>query len=124
MILTGDLMARLILMFKNRTLRDVHLGSGHLKIGRDSSNDIHLENPSVSRFHAEIYRQGFPFFVEDKKSTNGVYINDVRIKWKAELKEGDRITIGRHTMVFKHDPADDPENKGVNLSDIEGTIKI
>ena len=117
-------MARLIVMFKDQILREVHLGDGALKIGRDPSNHTQLENPSVSRFHAQVYRQGFPFFVEDKKSTNGVYINDVRIQWKAGLKEGDRITIGKHTMVFKHDPGDDPENRQVNLSDIEGTVKI
>jgi pSer/pThr/pTyr-binding forkhead associated (FHA) protein len=117
-------MARLILMLKNQTLREIHMGKDPLKIGRDPSNHIHLDNPSVSRFHAEVYRQGFPFFVEDKKSTNGIYINDVRIRWKAGLKEGDRVTIGKHTLVFRHDPGDDPDNKKVNLSDIEGTVKI
>jgi pSer/pThr/pTyr-binding forkhead associated (FHA) protein len=117
-------MAILIVMFKNQTLREVHVGKEPLKIGRDQSNHIHLDNPSVSRFHAEVYRQGFPFFVEDKNSTNGVYVNDVRIRWKTGLKEGDRITIGKHTMVFKHDPGDDPKNKKVNISDIEGTVKM
>jgi pSer/pThr/pTyr-binding forkhead associated (FHA) protein len=117
-------LARLIVMFKDQTLREVHVGNGALKIGRDPSNHIHLENPSVSRFHAEVYRQGFPFFVEDKNSTNGVYVNGTLIHWKAGLKEGDRITIGKHTMVFRHDPGDDPGNSQINLSDIEGTVKI
>jgi pSer/pThr/pTyr-binding forkhead associated (FHA) protein len=111
-------------MFRSDTLREVHVGNEPLKIGRDRSNHIHLDNPAVSRFHAEVYRQGFPFFVEDKKSTNGVYVNGVLIKWKSGLKDGDQITIGKHTLVFKHDPGDDPGNKQINISDIEGTVNI
>lgn len=117
-------MAKLIVMFRNDTLREVHVGTEPLKIGRDRSNHIHLDNPAVSRFHAEVYRQGFPFFVEDKNSTNGVYVNDVLIKWKIGVKDGDRITIGKHTLVFKHDPGDDPENRQICLSDIDGTVNI
>ena len=117
-------MARLIVMFKNQTLREIHVGGQPLKIGRDPSNHLHLDNPSVSRFHAEVYRQGFPFFVEDKNSTNGVYINDMLVSWKSGIKDGDRITIGRHTLIFRNDPADDPANRKVNLSDIDGTIAI
>ena len=117
-------MAKLIVMFKDQTIREVHVGNETIKIGRDSSNHIHLENPAVSRFHAEIYRQGFPFFVEDKNSTNGVSVNDVLINWKVGIKEGDRITIGKHTLVFREDPNDFEDKKKVSLSDIDGTIKI
>jgi len=117
-------MARLIVMFKNQTIREVHVGKEALQIGRDSSNHIHLENPAVSRFHAEVYRQGYPFFVEDKNSTNGVYVNDVLINWKTGIKDGDRITIGKHTLLFKEDPNDFEDRKKVNLSDIDGTIKL
>jgi pSer/pThr/pTyr-binding forkhead associated (FHA) protein len=117
-------MARLIIMFKDQTMREVHVGRETLRIGRDSSNQIHLDNPAVSRFHAEVYRQGYPFFVEDKNSTNGVYVNDVLIKWKSGLKDGDRVTIGKHTLVFKEDPNDFEDKKKINLSDIDGTIRI
>ena len=117
-------MARLIVMFRNDTLREVYVGNEPLKVGRDPSNHIHLENPSVSRFHAEIYRQGFPYFVEDKKSTNGIYVNDVLVTWKVGLKDGDRITVGKHTLIFKNDPNDDPENRQISLSDIEGTVNL
>ena len=64
-------MAYLIIMFKDQTMREVHVGDRPLRIGRDSSNDIHIDNPAVSRFHAEVYRQGYPYYIEDKKSTKG-----------------------------------------------------
>ena len=117
-------MAKLIVMFKDQTIREVHAGNEKVKIGRDPSNHIHLENPAVSRFHAEIYRQGYPFFVEDKDSTNGVYVNDVLINWKSGIKDGDRITIGKHTLVFQEDPGDHPEKHQVGLADIDGTVAI
>ncbi|MCJ7499193.1 FHA domain-containing protein [bacterium] len=117
-------MAKLIVMFKDQTLREVHVGNETIKIGRDSSNHIHLENPAVSRFHAEIYRQGFPFFVEDKKSTNGVHVNDVLINWKSGIKDGDRITIGKHTLVFREESTDHPDLHQVSLTDIDGTIAL
>jgi pSer/pThr/pTyr-binding forkhead associated (FHA) protein len=117
-------MARLIVMLKDRVLKEVHIGKEPLKIGRDSSNQIQLENPAVSRFHAEVYRQGYQFFVEDKNSTNGVSVNGFLINWKSGIKDGDRITIGKHTLVFKEDPNDDPDRKKIELAEIEGTINL
>jgi pSer/pThr/pTyr-binding forkhead associated (FHA) protein len=117
-------MAKLIVMFKDQTLREVHVGNETIKVGRDSSNHIHLENPAVSRFHAEVYRQGFPFFVEDKNSTNGVYVNDVRINWKSGIKDGDKVTVGKHTLVFKEESTDHPDKLQVSLTDIDGTIAL
>lgn len=117
-------MAKLTVMLKDQTIREVHVGNETLKIGRDPSNHIHLENPAVSRFHAEVYRQGYPFFVEDKESTNGVYVNDVRITWKIGIKDGDRITIGKHTLVFEEDTADHPDRHRPSLADIDGTIAL
>jgi pSer/pThr/pTyr-binding forkhead associated (FHA) protein len=115
-------MAKVIVMIGDRVLREVHVGKQPIRIGRDPGNDIHLENPAVSRFHAEIYRQDHPFFVEDKNSTNGVFVNGSRVSWKSGLKDNDRITVGKHTLVFKMDPADLAESQ--SLTDIDGTMVI
>jgi pSer/pThr/pTyr-binding forkhead associated (FHA) protein len=117
-------LAHLIVMFKDQTMREVHIGKEPLKIGRDSSNHIRIDNPSVSRFHAVIYRQGHPFFIEDKNSTNGVQVNGITITWKSGLQDGDVITIGKHTLLFKTDPGDYDDGKKISISDIEGTVKI
>ena len=42
-------MARLIIMFKDQTMREVHVGRETLRIGRDSSNQIHLDTAGLSR---------------------------------------------------------------------------
>ncbi len=117
-------MARVVVMLGERIIREIHVGKEPLRIGRDPSNDIHLENPAVSRFHAEIYRQDFPFFVEDKNSTNGVDVNGVKVNWKSGLQDHDRITVGKHTLVFRFDPKDHSEGKLLDMSHAEGTIQI
>ena len=117
-------MARLILMFKDRTLCEVHVGPKPVKIGRDPSNDIHIDNPAVSRFHAEVYRQGHPFFIEDKNSTNGIWVNDIKISWKEGIRDGDTITIGKHTLIFKAESGSNEKEKEKSLPDIDGTVKI
>ena len=117
-------MARIIVMLKDKVLKEVHVGREPLCIGRDPSNQLRLDNPAVSRFHAEVYRQGYPYFVEDKKSTNGTFVNEMPVSWKTGLKDGDRITVGKHTLVFSLDPADRSEGKPPALADIDGTIAI
>lgn len=110
-------MAKLVVMLKNKVLREVAIGAQGVKVGREADNDIQLENPAVSRCHAEIYRQGYPFYIEDKKSTNGTYLNGAFVNWKAALTHNDKITIGKHTLVFveeEKDNLDKPKKANVN----------
>jgi len=99
-------MAKLVLMLKDKVLREIQLNEQGLGVGRDSDNAIQLENPAVSRHHAEIYRQGYAWYVEDKKSTNGTYLNGAYLTWKSALNHNDRITVGKHTLVFVEEARD------------------
>jgi len=99
-------MAKIILMLKDKVLREIQLGEQELGIGRDPDNAIQLENPAVSRYHAEIYLQGYAWYVEDKRSTNGTYVNGAFLTWKSALNHNDRITVGKHTLVFVEEPKD------------------
>lgn len=64
-----------------------------LKLGRDPTCDIQLEDEATSRVHAELVVENGSLTVQDNGSTNGTYVNDARIK-NAELKNGDRVSIG------------------------------
>jgi pSer/pThr/pTyr-binding forkhead associated (FHA) protein len=110
-------MAKLIVMLRDKVLKEVQIGPQGVKVGREAENDIQLENPAVSRCHAEIYRQDYPFYVEDKKSTNGTYLNGAFVTWKAALSHNDKITIGKHTLVFIEEAKDHPEKKKVNANE-------
>jgi pSer/pThr/pTyr-binding forkhead associated (FHA) protein len=102
-------MARIVVKIKEKTVFEMLLSKPETVIGRDPASDIHLENPAVSRRHAKLYQQLWPYYVEDLKSTNGTYLNGKRISWKSPLKNGDVITIGKHSLVFLEDPTDHGE---------------
>ena len=72
----------------------MELGSGSLLIGRLPECDVLLSDTLVSRMHARISVQGDSVIVEDLHSTNGVYVNGMRVGHSTVLCEGDRILIG------------------------------
>ncbi|HWA71677.1 MAG TPA: FHA domain-containing protein [Polyangiaceae bacterium] len=69
---------------------------GSLSVGRNPSADITLDDPLISRSHARIVVLGDgSVAVEDLHSTNGVYVNGVRLGRNSQrLREGDRLLIG------------------------------
>ena len=67
--------------------------------GRHPDSDIFLDDVTVSRRHAEFYRQGARFTVRDVGSLNGTYVNRERIE-EAELFGGDEVQIGKFRMRF------------------------
>jgi pSer/pThr/pTyr-binding forkhead associated (FHA) protein len=73
---------------------DLELGSGSLLIGRLPECDVLLQDGLVSRMHARISVQHDSVIVEDLHSTNGVYVNGVRVGHSTVLREGDRVLIG------------------------------
>src|SRR4051794_39982532 len=67
------------------------LTGGRVRLGRGSDNDVVLSDVSVSRYHAEILREGEDgWSVHDLKSTNGVEVNGVPVE-KAPLRPGDLL---------------------------------
>jgi signal transduction histidine kinase/pSer/pThr/pTyr-binding forkhead associated (FHA) protein len=70
-----------------------------ITLGRDPQNTVQLRDTEVSRIHAEIIRDGETLALHDLGSSNGSYINDRRID-RQEIHTGDRIRIGRTTLLF------------------------
>ncbi len=73
---------------------EVLLNGVRLTIGRSSRNDLCLNDPFVSRLHAEIRRDGEEFVLHDSGSANGTYHNGQRIESSALLRLGDVIRVG------------------------------
>ena len=76
----------------------------HTSIGRSTENDIVIEHSQVSRRHAEIALQGNEFYIADKGSSNGVWLNGKKIHEPARLTDGDRVLIGKLEYVFTQKP--------------------
>ncbi len=84
----------------SQTGRVVRLAeSGTTSMGRGPDQDIRFDDGSVSSGHAQIARIGGIFVLADMKSTNGSYINDIRVSDPVELRDGDRIQLGRETIL-------------------------
>jgi len=78
-------------------------------IGRDPSCDLVLSDPYVSRQHCRVFVESNKYFIEDLTSTNGTYINNIRIRKIQEIKESDEIILGFQVLHLK--------NEGINTTD-------
>lgn len=85
-------------------VRTVSLTSGRVTIGRGDHNDVVLVGDArASREHAILTRSGEVWTVTDRGSTNGTYVNSVRLTKPVELRPGDRINIGTSAILLTTD---------------------
>jgi pSer/pThr/pTyr-binding forkhead associated (FHA) protein len=68
-------------------------------MGRGTDVDLRVDDPSVSRRHAEI-RTGTPSVISDLGSTNGIVVDDQHVR-QAQLRDGSVIHLGNTTIVFR-----------------------
>jgi ABC-type multidrug transport system ATPase subunit len=74
-----------------------------LGLGRDSANEIVLDAPNISRFHAQIERVGQRYRVRDLRSANGTFVNNQQVDEEAWLNPGDSIKIGPYRFILGAD---------------------
>jgi two-component system, cell cycle response regulator len=91
--------ALLLVLSGTRLGHRLVLGDAPIDIGRGSGAQLILDADSVSRKHARIERFGGGHKIVDQGSTNGTYVNGVRIK-EHILKDGDRIGIGKALLKY------------------------
>ena len=73
----------------------VHIRKTTTTVGRHHSSDVVIDDPSVSRRHAEITYSGDRYFVSDLGSKNGTFVNQDNIgNSQHSLVDGDEITFG------------------------------
>jgi ABC transport system ATP-binding/permease protein len=85
---------------RSRVSGIVPVQTKRLKVGRDESNDLVLDEPNVSRFHAEVFRTGHGHAtIRDLGSRNGTRVNDELITSKP-LEIGAQISIGSFRLIF------------------------
>ena len=68
-------------------------------IGRKLDNDLVIQDLLVSRHHAEIVQREGSYFIKDKNSTGGTYLNNKRIK-EAQLFSNDLILLANTPLMF------------------------
>jgi Protein of unknown function (DUF3662)/FHA domain len=68
-------------------------------LGRSRDADVQIEDPNVSRRHAEIVQEGSAYWLIDLGSTNGTEVDGKRVQ-RARLADGSQFTIGETTLTF------------------------
>ena len=92
------------------------MSSDNLLIGRAPESDIQIPDPSISRLHAKIFKNGAKYFIKDLKSCNGTWV-DGRLIWpgnEIELKQGLRLSVG--DTLFTLDDFDSDSSSAFSYS--------
>jgi hypothetical protein len=77
------------------------IGPGGATMGRSRQCDVMLDDPNVSRTHAEIRPRGGSWVLSDLGSTNGSRLNGRRLDGPEVLKPGDEIELGTSQIRFE-----------------------
>ena len=92
-----------------------------LSIGRSPDNDIVLQDPAVSSRHCEIKFTEEKFYIIDKESSNGTWLNGREVS-KAELLPADRVGIGDTTLIFTQKARPKPSLKSGSFGKLSPSL--
>ncbi|HEV7376613.1 MAG TPA: FHA domain-containing protein [Pyrinomonadaceae bacterium] len=95
----SDILPRLVAIEGPLSDQTIYLDEPVISIGRQSSNEICLDDPYVSRQHCLIRGEGEHYIIEDLNSANGTYVNSEQVK-ESLLKERSLIQIGSSRFLF------------------------
>ncbi|MDQ3448609.1 MAG: FHA domain-containing protein [Chloroflexota bacterium] len=74
-------------------------------LGRDVNNSITVEDSFVSAEHALLTFRGRAWYLEDRGSTNGTYVNGQRVAGVAPLGYGDEVQLGQVRLRLERAPS-------------------
>jgi len=98
------------------------LSKSMITIGRNLDNDIIIENPDISRSHAQIRLRINKWVLYDTNSSSGTRVNNQQAKEQI-LENGDVISIGSTTLIFV-DASSDARADTINHNHNADTIPI
>lgn len=90
----------------------IQLNGTVINFGRSRTNHIVLNDPHVSRQHAQIRLRFGHYMLFDTNSASGTYVNDIRVK-EHRLQSGDVVCIGKTRMVYLEDEYIDAPTTGL-----------
>ena len=92
-------MAELVIQSGKHQGRRLRFSEPAVVIGREESCQIRLTSADVSKQHCRLRNTERGLSVEDLGSSNGTFVNDVRIESETPLQSGDRLRVG--SLVFE-----------------------
>lgn len=101
---TLTLVKQLISISGPHPIQPVEIPSGGLLLGRANGLEVTLNSSNVSRRHARLSQKGNDVFLEDLGSSNGTFVNRIRIKERCRLYPSDVFSLGEFTFRVQEDP--------------------
>jgi len=89
-----------------------------IRIGRDPNNELHLDDPEVSRHHARVILHNGAVWVQDAGSRNGVFVNGNRVSGHKQISPGAQIQIGTHQFLVELPKAGMDSSVSIDLGSI------
>ncbi len=75
------------------------LDRDEVTVGRSPDCEIFLDDVTVSRRHARLWKTGARYTIEDAGSLNGTFVNRRRVE-RHELEDGDELQIGKYRLTY------------------------
>ena len=100
-----------------------------VSLGRDPNSDILIPHPNISWQHARVLREKGDYYIHDINSTNGTFVNNSVVNRKKRLEDGDKITLGVFSFIFKQKSKDSLtfiaiEDKGIRIDAKDISLSI
>ena len=93
-------MAKINYMDRENVLREFEINDEAITMGREATNKIVIADPSVSRAHAYIEKRSDGYYLVDKNSSNGTFINGKKVS-QQKLNHNDKVNLGSASLVFE-----------------------
>ncbi|MFC1574801.1 FHA domain-containing protein [Gemmatimonadota bacterium] len=93
-------MPKFTVLLGRRIIQVFDIDKAAVLVGRDDEMDVFIDNPSVSRRHAEFRKEGEGWVVEDLGSSNGTFLKSVKIEGAQPIAVGDEVGMGKFSIVF------------------------
>jgi diguanylate cyclase (GGDEF)-like protein len=77
----------------------IPIEAGELTVGRTDDATLRIDDDSLSRKHARFFTLLGAYYVQDLQSTNGTFVDGVRITQPVKLEDGNRIQLGLSTVL-------------------------
>lgn len=94
-------MASLLILKGTEQGRRLQLADDQVILGRNRDCHVVIDYPAVSREHAQIVRIQDKYYIEDRDSRNGTFVNNQQIAGRTLLKNNDRIKICDFLCTFQ-----------------------
>jgi len=116
--------AKLTLSFKDKVLKVYFVEPGEMVIGSDPSCQIRIDSLAIQPRHISITTENRKSVVRDLGSPDGTFIDNKQLNGPHQLKHDEIIRVGKHTLLFTTDPADEFADEMPPQIEQTGDLKI